>query len=212
MLELGLKFALAYLVGSLLGSLVIGRLRGGVDIRQLGSGNAGGTNALRTQGKLFALLVMLIDVGKGIIAVLIIPGLEIPGIGFDASVDRELLYFCVAFAVILGHVYPVWFGFRGGKGGATAAGLLFVIAPAVAPFIIMFWIATVLLTGFVGLATMTSTVGATILLAVLRLPDGYAVVVFSACVSALVIFTHRSNIVRMFNGTEVRMGPRSRSA
>ncbi|MGD2167317.1 MAG: glycerol-3-phosphate 1-O-acyltransferase PlsY [Gammaproteobacteria bacterium] len=212
MLELGLKFTAAYLIGSFLGSLVVGRLRGGVDIRKLGSGNAGGTNALRTQGKAFALFVMLIDVGKGIAAVILIPGLDLPGIGIDAAVDREVLYFCVAFAVILGHIYPVWYGFRGGKGGATAAGLLFVIAPALAPVVIALWIAIVFLTGFVGLATMLATVGATLMFAWLRLPEGHNLVLFSTCVSALIIFTHRGNIVRMLKGTESRMGRRNRSA
>jgi glycerol-3-phosphate acyltransferase PlsY len=209
MLELGLKFTAAYLLGSLLGSLVVGRLRGGIDIRQLGSANAGATNALRTQGKLFALFVILIDVGKGVLAVLIIPGLVLPGIGLDPSVDRELLLYSVAFAVILGHVYPVWYGFRGGKGGATAAGLLFVIAPTVAPFVIAIWIAIVFATRFVGLATMSATVAATVILAWQNLPDRKAIVIFSACVSALTIFTHRGNIVRMINGTENRMGRRA---
>ena len=209
MLELGLKFTAAYLLGSLLGSLVVGRLRGGIDIRKLGSANAGATNALRTQGKLFAFFVILIDVGKGVFAVLIIPGLDIPGIGFDPAVNRELLLYSVAFAVILGHVYPVWYEFRGGKGGATAAGLLFVIAPTVAPFIIAIWIAIVFTTRFVGLATMSATVAATVILAWLHLPESQAIVIFSACVSALTIFTHRANIVRMINGTENRMGRRA---
>lgn len=211
-LELGLKFTAAYLFGSLLGSLVVGRLRGGIDIRELGSRNAGGTNALRTQGKGFAIFVMLIDVGKGIVAVLVIPGLELPGIGLDPSVARELVYYSVAFAVILGHVYPVWYGFRGGKGGATAAGLLFVIAPAVAPIIIAIWIAIVFGTGFVGLATMSATLGATVILAWLRLPEGNGLVLFSACVTALIVYTHRANIVRMINGTENRMVRRNRDA
>jgi glycerol-3-phosphate acyltransferase PlsY len=185
--------------------MVVGRLKGGVDIRKLGSGNAGGTNALRTQGKIFAALVMLVDVGKGILAVLLIPGLDLPGVGIDPELNRSALLYCVAFAVILGHVYPVWYGFRGGKGGATAAGLLFVIAPAIAPFIIGIWIAVVFITGFVGLATMTATAGATLIFAVLRLPEQYELVVFSLCVTALVIFTHRENIRRMINGTESRM-------
>ncbi len=206
MLELGLKFTAAYLLGSLLGSLVVGRLRGGIDIRQLGSANAGATNALRTQGRTFAFFVVLIDVGKGILAVLVIPGLDLPGIGFDPALDRDLLYYSVAFAVILGHVYPVWYGFRGGKGGATAAGLLFVIAPSVAPFVIAAWVAIIYVTRFVGLATMSATVAATVILAWLRLPEDQAIVLFSACVSALIIFTHRANIVRMINGTENRMG------
>ena len=124
MIELGLKVTLAYLVGAVLGSLLVGFFYGGVDIRKLGSGNAGGTNALRTQGKLFAALVMIIDIGKGILAAAVIPPLVIPGVGIDPSVDRSLVLYSVAFFAILGHVFPVWFGFRGGKGGATAAGLI----------------------------------------------------------------------------------------
>ena len=132
MIELGLKVTLAYLVGAVLGSLVVGFLWGGVDIRKQGSGNAGGTNALRTQGKVFALWVMVIDVGKGILAAALIPPLDIAGVGIDAPVDRSLVLYSVAFAAIVGHVFPVWFGFRGGKGGATAAGLICYLAPAAA--------------------------------------------------------------------------------
>ena len=113
MLELGFKFTISYLLGSVLGSLVVGYLRGGVDIRKVGSGNPGGTNALRTQGKWFALCVLVIDVGKGILAVALIPGLDLPGIGIDANVSRNLILYSVAFAVILGHVFPVWFDFKG---------------------------------------------------------------------------------------------------
>jgi glycerol-3-phosphate acyltransferase PlsY len=202
MLELGLKFTLSYLLGSVLGSLVVGKLRGGVDIRTIGSGNAGGTNALRTQGKVFAFFVMLIDVGKGILAVLLIPGLELPGIGFDPSVDRSLLLYAVAFAAVLGHVYPIWFDFKGGKGGATAAGLLFVLAPLQAPFVIAVWIAIIYFTGFVGLATMLATVSAAVFIAVWRLPEDHGLFLFSLLVAGLVIFTHRGNIVRMLRGTE----------
>src|SRR5690606_15794244 len=122
MIELGLKFTLAYLLGSVLGSLVVGYLKGGVDIRKVGSGNAGGTNALRTQGKWFALWVMVIDVGKGILAAAVLPGLELPGVGVDPDVSRDLVLYAVALGAIVGHVFPVWFDFRGGKGGATAAG------------------------------------------------------------------------------------------
>jgi len=204
-LELGLKFTLAYMLGSVLGSLVVGRLWGGIDIRKLGSGNAGGTNALRTQGKTFAALVMLIDIGKGILAVLVIPGLDIPLVGLDSTIDRAFLYFAVAFAVVLGHVYPLWFGFRGGKGGATAAGLLFVLAPTLAPIIILVWLIVVFGTGFVGLATMTASVAATALFAWLRFAEEPGLVVFSAFVSILIVYTHRSNIARMLKGTESRM-------
>ena len=86
MLELGTKILLAYLLGSVSGSLLIGKLRGGVDIREMGSGNAGGTNALRTQGKMFAFGVMTIDVGKGYIAAALIPVLAIIGLAEDPAV------------------------------------------------------------------------------------------------------------------------------
>ena len=86
MLELGSKFLLSYFIGSLMGSIIVGRLCGGVDIRTMGSGNAGGTNALRTQGLLFALGVIIVDVGKGVLATALIPGLDIPGIATDPAV------------------------------------------------------------------------------------------------------------------------------
>ena len=154
MIELGLKFTAAYLIGSLLGSLIVGYLRGGVDIRKLGSGNPGGTNALRTQGKWFAVWVMLIDVGKGIAAVTILPTLNLLGLPIDPAVSRDLILYSVAFAAILGHVYPLWYDFKGGKGGATAIGILCVLAPRVAAGVILLWIVIIALTGFVGLATV----------------------------------------------------------
>src|SRR5690606_30654191 len=196
MIELGLKFTLAYLLGSVLGSLVVGFFRGGVDIRTQGSGNAGGTNALRTQGKWFAFWVMAIDVGKGIAAVALIAPLDLPGVGLDPSVDRELLRYAVGFAVIAGHVFPLLFECRGGKGGATAAGLLIYFAPALAVPVLGVWLLTAALTGFVGLATMCAGVAAAVLAAT-DLPDGRGFFVFASAVAALLIFTHRGNIRRM---------------
>src|SRR5271165_5285669 len=153
MLELGVKTLIAYLLGGLLGSLVLGILRG-VDIRRLGSGNAGATNALRTQGKLFALSVLLIDLCKGAFAVLYLPGAALPGIATDPSLSREYLTMACAFAVIVGHVYPVWFGFRGGKGVATMIGVIGAAEPRLLPPLLCSWCVVVLLTGYVGLASV----------------------------------------------------------
>ena len=204
MIELGLKFTAAYLLGSILGSLVVGQLCGGVDIRELGSHNAGGTNALRTQGKVFALWVMLIDVGKGVIPVLLLPALAIPGVGLDAQISRELITYAVGFGTILGHVYPLWYAFRGGKGGATSAGVLFALAPWLALPAIGIWFAVIVITRYVGLATMSVVVGVSAYIGLTRLPEEYGLFIFSLFAAALILYTHRVNIKRMLEGSENR--------
>jgi acyl phosphate:glycerol-3-phosphate acyltransferase len=206
MLELGVKITLAYLLGGVMGSLIVGRLRGGVDIRTVGSGNAGGTNALRTQGKLFALWVILIDVGKGIIAVMLLPPLVLPAVGIDAGVPRDLLSYAVGFAAIVGHVFPLWFGFRGGKGGATAAGLLCFFAPIVGLVVILVWLTIIFLTGYVGIATVSAAVLGAVYVGITRLPAEPEFFVFATAVAALITYTHRGNIRRMLDGSESRFG------
>src|SRR5882757_10804821 len=100
MLELAVKSLIAYFLGTVLGSLILGRLRG-VDIRNMGSGNAGATNALRTQGKVFGAAVLILDIGKGVAAVLWVPVLDLPGVGWDPDVPRQWLALACGFAVIL---------------------------------------------------------------------------------------------------------------
>jgi len=115
MLELGSKFLISYLIGSLMGSMIIGRLRGGVDIRKMGSGNAGGTNALRTQGIVFAFGVVVIDIGKGVIGAGLVPGLELPFIGTDPEISRTWLTICCAAAAVIGHVCLFFIASRAGR-------------------------------------------------------------------------------------------------
>ena len=202
MLELGLKTLLAYLLGSVLGSLVMGRFRG-VDIREQGSGNAGGTNALRTQGWPFALGVVVIDVGKALLAVGVLPGLALPWVGIDAAVERSWLEVACATAVVVGHVYPVWYEFRGGKGAATLIGAVAVLAPVALLPVVLVWLATVMLTGFVGLGTMlgTATLPLYFGLVAQRSP---ALVAFGVAMAVFVVYTHRANIERMRAGNENR--------
>jgi glycerol-3-phosphate acyltransferase PlsY len=206
MLELGVKITLAYALGAIMGGLVVGRVRGGVDLRKTGSGNVGGTNALRTQGKVFAFFVMLIDVGKGIVAVAFLPPLEFPGIGIDPEVDRELMTYTIGLAAVVGHVFPVWADFRGGKGGATAAGLLTYLAPPVAIPVIGAWLAVVFFTGYVGIATMSAAWFAAFYIATTGLPEQQALFVFAVLLAAFITYTHRSNLRRMWDGTESRFG------
>ena len=182
----------------------MGQLCGGVDIRELGSHNAGGTNALRTQGKVFALWVMLIDVGKGVIPVLLLPALAIPGVGLDAQVSRALITYAVGFGTILGHVYPLWYAFRGGKGGATSAGVLFALAPWLALPAIGIWFAVIVVTRYVGLATMSVVIGVSAYIGLTRLPEEYGLFIFSLFAAALILYTHRANIKRMLEGNENR--------
>ncbi len=202
MLELGVKTLLSYLLGALSGGLLLGQLRG-IDIREQGSGNAGSTNALRTQGWKFAVGVFAIDVGKAVIAVGLLPGLALPLVGYDAGVDGEWLRVACAAAVVVGHVYPVWYDFRGGKGAATMLGAVATLAPVALLPILALWLCCVLVTGFVGLGTMLGTAALPVYVAFAR-PGDTALLVFGIAMAAFVVYTHRANIRRMVDGTENR--------
>jgi glycerol-3-phosphate acyltransferase PlsY len=204
MLELGAKTLIAYLLGALIGSLIVGRLRGGVDIRTMGSGNAGGTNALRTQGIGFAVWVMLIDIGKGWVATALLPSLDIPSIGVDPDVDRQWLAVACATAAVVGHVYPVWFGFRGGKGAATLVGVLAGLQPSALLPVFLVWIAVVVLSGFVGLATMLAVTSFPVYIAATSERPSAALLSFGCAMTIFVCYTHRANIARMLAGSENR--------
>jgi glycerol-3-phosphate acyltransferase PlsY len=202
MLELGVKSLIAYLLGTLLGSLILGRLRG-VDIRSMGSGNAGATNALRTQGKLFGLSVLILDIGKGVAAVLWVPGLVLPGVASSPEISIQWLAIVCGAAVILGHVYPVWFGFRGGKGVATVVGVIAALDPRLLLPLIGGWLCVVLLTGYVSLASMLA--GVCLIFAVHWMqPHNGPLLEFCILTTAFVIYTHRGNIARLAAGTENR--------
>lgn len=204
MLELGLKFLLSYFLGSIMGSMIMGRLRGGVDIRKLGSGNAGGTNALRTQGFWFALGVVVVDVGKGYVAAAVVPGLEVPGASEDAGVSRTWLILACATAAVVGHVWPVWHRFRGGKGAATLIGTILAIQASLVLPVMLVWVWVLVLTGYVGLATMLAGAAAPIYLAAVSLPDEPAILYYFVFMSLYLVYSHRSNIARMRAGTESR--------
>ena len=203
-MELPLKILLAYLLGSIVGSLVVGKVAGGVDIRKLGSGNAGGTNALRTQGPAFAIWVILIDIAKGWVAAAVLPGLALPAVAPAPAIQAAWLPPVCAFAAILGHVFPVWHGFRGGKGVATLVGAFAGIELALLLPLFATWFSVVTISGFVGLASILAACAIPIYLlmrdgAVLSPVMGFAL----AC-ALLVIYTHRGNIRRMRAGTEPR--------
>ncbi len=184
--------AAAYLLGSLSGSLLLGKLRG-VDIRTLGSGNAGGTNALRTQGALFAAGVAVIDIGKGVVAAVLAEEL-LPG---NAPAALAAVY-----AAVIGHIWPVFHGFRGGKGAATLVGGLIIVWPQALVLLLAVWFLCLLLTGYVGLSTVLAAFS--LLLSAYWFKADAGVCLFAAASAALLAYSHRSNLRRLRAGTEPR--------
>ncbi|MDH3534018.1 MAG: glycerol-3-phosphate 1-O-acyltransferase PlsY [Gammaproteobacteria bacterium] len=204
MLELGVKFLVSYFIGSLMGALIVGKLRGGIDIRNMGSGNAGGTNALRTQGMGFALGVVIIDIGKGMLGAGVVPGLELPFIAADPAISRTWLALCCGAAAVFGHVWPIYYRFRGGKGAATLVGTFLVIAPGLLVPMLLVWAAVLILSGYVGLATMSAAVSLPVWIAITRLPAEQPLFIYCLVMAAFVIYWHWANIQRMRAGNENR--------
>jgi acyl phosphate:glycerol-3-phosphate acyltransferase len=204
MLELGVKFLISYFLGALMGSMIMGKLRGGVDIRTMGSGNAGGTNALRTQGMLFALGVVIIDIGKGVIGAGVIPELNIPFVAEDPMLSRTWLAICCSAAAVLGHVWPIYHGFKGGKGAGTFIGTLIILSPTLIIGVLLVWAWVLVMSGFVGLATMTAATALPIYLGFNLDLETQPMFIYTTVMAMLIIFWHRSNIQRMRDGTEHR--------
>ncbi len=199
MIELAVKAILAYLLGSVSGSMVFGAIRH-VDIRKSGSGNAGGTNAFRTQGFWFALGVVVIDIGKGALAAGVIPDIGIPGLGEPAPAG--ILVLVCGFAAVVGHCFPIWYGFRGGKGAATAVGALAVIQPFSLLPMIVTWLLVLVLTGWVGLATMLAAIALVPVFAWLGVSDQE--LWFAVLLAVFIVAMHHSNIANMLNGSEYK--------
>ena len=202
MLELGVKFLISYGIGSVMGAFVAGVLHGGIDIRTRGSGNAGATNALRTQGWSFAVVVAIVDVGKGALGAGLVPGLALPLPPDTPPVDANLLLYACAAAAVMGHVWAIWQRFRGGKGAATLIGTLTVLAPVVLLPVIGVWALMAMLFGYVGLATMSGVAAGAAFVGITQWPDGRALFLYMLLAAAFMIYTHRSNIQRMREGKE----------
>jgi glycerol-3-phosphate acyltransferase PlsY len=185
-----LAAAIGYLLGSIPFGLVLTRRAGLGDIRQIGSGSIGATNVLRTGNKALATLTLLFDVMKGAAAALI------------GSVWGAEAALAGGAAVVIGHMFPVWLGFRGGKGVATALGVLLVLAWQVALLAAIVWLATVAIFRYSSLAALGAAVAAAVLGAVLVDPARAGLI---ALIAALVILRHHENIRRLLAGTESRI-------
>lgn len=198
-----IKILLAYLLGSLIGSLIVGKLYGGVDIRKSGSGNAGSTNALRTQGKVFAFWVMLIDVGKGVLAAGVLPSL--PWMHSASSVSPGWVAVLCGAAAVVGHVFPVFFRFHGGKGAATFLGVLLMLSWKALILALVVWVLVLILSGYVSLSTILAACSVPVY-ALLAPVYGFnsPLFWFGIAMALFIVFTHRSNIRRLNAGTENR--------
>ena len=202
-MEILIKLVLSYLIGSTSGSILLGKLKG-VDIRNMGSGNAGGTNAFRTQGASFAAGVLGIDILKGFISAKFISAMNLP-IFSSSTVDPNLLIILCGVAAVLGHVYPLYHGFRGGKGGGAAVGMVFAISWPSISLAILLWMIILVLTGYVGFGTMLGSISLIYFAHYFKdtINNPYFLP-FTVFLSLFIFYTHRSNIKRMLDGTENR--------
>jgi len=192
------KILLGYLLGSISGSLWLGRLRG-VDIRTQGSGNAGGTNAFRTQGPWFGLSVGLIDVGKGALAA------WFGGLGVVEASQALPLALLTGAAAAAGHVWPLYHGFRGGKGVAVVIGVLLMLWPAALAVLAAVLLLVLTTTGYVGLGSILAGL-ALIPTALWFAPEPHRTVwlLATGVIAGFILFTHRANVQRLRAGTEHR--------
>ena len=204
-IQLALLLLLSYITGSFPTSIIMGRLVKGIDVREHGSGNAGGTNVFRVLGWKPALTVVIIDIFKGWLPTAIYATTLFQE---QPITDIPVVQILCGFAAVLGHTYTVFAGFRGGKGIGTLAGMLIALYPIAFPLCLLVFILTLILTGYVSLSSILATVSLPIILLILPLlglqQSSLSLLIFALLVPWFAIFTHRGNIVRLRDGTENR--------
>ena len=205
-MSIAIALIFGYLMGSIPTSIWLGKSIYGVDVRKHGSGNAGGTNVFRVLGWKPAVVVILIDISKGVVPTLFIADLAPGGHGLD-PVYLQLI---AGLAAVAGHVWTLFAGFRGGKGVGTAAGMLIVLYPYAIPFCLAVFVLVVAVTRFVSLASIlgvtTLPIVQWVLILFLRKEIPTPLLVLGFLLVPFVLFTHRSNIQRILNGSENRIG------
>lgn len=200
-----LMAVIAYAIGSVNFSVILSKKMAGFDVREKGSGNAGTTNMLRSVGKGAAALTLILDILKGLVAILIAK--YIVGNLAD-SANTAILAQLAGFFVVVGHTFPMFFGFRGGKGVATSLGVLLLVNPLIGGICLVFALTVMALTRMVSLGSIMAAVLFPVLTIFIEdgyIADGYTYIIFGIAMAALVIFNHRSNLKRIYNGTENRL-------
>ncbi|MGE5364828.1 MAG: glycerol-3-phosphate 1-O-acyltransferase PlsY [Bacteroidota bacterium] len=205
---------LSYLIGSIPNSIIVSKLVKGIDIRDYGSGNAGGTNVYRILGWKYGLLVILLDALKGALAVIFVARLHYGNMPFENATpfdDFTLVQIIAGLAAVVGHIWTIFAGFRGGKGIATALGMLLTIITVDMLVAIAVFILVVLLTKYISLGSILGAVSVPIILMVrenifhVDIPGYHIVLPFSIGISLLIMYTHRANLSRIFKGKENRI-------
>lgn len=214
MLPIAIIAILSYLVGSIPTAIIVGKLMRGIDIRQHGSGNAGGTNVIRVLGWKAGLFVILFDMGKGLFATMVLSRLMFGALPFENATpfdDYVVVQIIAGCAAMLGHIWTLFAGFKGGKGIATAGGMLVGVAPvevavSLGVFLIVFLISHYVSLGSLSAASsfpLTMFLRENLFMA--HIPSYHTLIWFSVAISLLVIYTHRTNIQRLLRGTENRI-------
>ncbi len=205
MYSLILIIFLSYLAGSIPTSIIISKVFFGFDIRTKGSGNAGGTNAFRVLGWKIGIIVMLVDIAKGIIATYTIAQLRIDYLPWDQVYIQML----AGIFAIIGHIWTAFADFRGGKGVGTAAGMLIVLYPAAVLICLVVFLIVLITSRYVSLSSLSAAVTLPLALIFLSVTLDSTLspplLILAVCVSILIIYTHRSNIQRLINGNENRI-------
>jgi glycerol-3-phosphate acyltransferase PlsY len=194
-----LLLALGYLLGSMPNGYLAGRWLKGIDLRQCGSGSTGATNVLRNVGKAPALVVFLLDVGKGALAVLLAKSFGL----------NDWVQVLAGLAALAGHIWPVWLGWKGGKAVATGLGMFLGLAWPVGLACFGLFMAVISISRIVSLSSVVAAIGLPVLM-VLAGANGASISV-SVVASVMVLWRHRSNIERLIAGTEPRIGSKAKS-
>ena len=194
---------IAYLLGSISFSVIISKKMAGFDVREKGSNNAGATNVLRTVGKKAAAITLICDILKGVITVILALG-----IGTISNVNTALLCQIAAIEVAIGHTYPIFFGFKGGKGVATSLGIILIVNWKIGLICLIFALALMAITRMVSLGSVSAAILFAILTIFIKdsyIVEGRGYVVFGILLAGLVLFNHRKNISRIAKGEENKL-------
>ena len=204
-MRLALTLMLSYLLGSIPVAVWMGKIVRGIDIRNHGSGNAGATNALRVLGTKYGVLVLALDMVKGLLAVLVVSKIG----RMEFAVYPNLLPVLAGSCAILGHVFPVTTGFRGGKGVGTAAGAMLALAPVVTLCVLVLWATIVAATRYVSVASMVAAISVPLLLILRKVifenDPGRAITSFGVIMALAVLIRHHGNIGRLLAGREKKL-------